>query len=125
MFGTLSFGIKALPEGHLADAKRCDVLCLLGDMMIPIEIKGQWHRDLWTAADRQLDLLYTTDHRAERGIYLVLWFGPDTSKPLKAPPVGMAAPHSAQALREALVGLSASTGDGRTEIIVLDITRPA
>lgn len=125
MFGTLPFGIKALPEGHLADAKRCDVLCLLGDMMIPIEIKGQWHRDLWTAADRQLDLLYTTDHRAERGIYLVLWFGPDTSKPPKAPPVGMAAPRSAQALRDALVGLSASTSDGRTEIIVLDITRPA
>jgi hypothetical protein len=28
-------------------------------------------------------------------------------------------------LRDALVGLSASTGDGRTEIVVLDITRPA
>lgn len=125
MFGALPFGIKALPEGHLADAKRCDILCLLGDMMIPIEIKGQWHRDLWTAADRQLDLLYTTDHRAERGIYLVLWFGPGTTKSLKIPPEGVAAPHSADALRDALVGLSASTGDGRTEILVLDLTRPA
>ena len=125
MFGTLPFGIKALPEGQLADAKRCDILCLLGDMMIPIEIKGQWHPDLWTAADRQLDLLYTNDHRAERGIYLVLWFGPGTTKRLKAPPDGVASQNNADALRDAMVGLSASTGDGRTEILVLDITRPA
>jgi hypothetical protein len=125
MFGSLPFGIKALPEGHLADAKRCDILCLLGDMMIPIEIKGQWHRDLWTAADRQLDLLYTNDHRAERGIYLVLWFGPGTTKPLKAPPDGVTSPHNADDLRDAMVSLSASTGDGRTKILVLDITRPA
>lgn len=125
MFGTLPFGIKALPEGHLADAKRCDILCLLGDMMIPIEIKGQWHRDLWTAADRQLDLLYTNDHRAERGIYLVLWFGAGSTKPLKPPPDGAAPPLDAVALRDALARVSASTGDGRTEILVLDITRPA
>lgn len=125
MFGTLPFGIKALPEGHLADAKRCDILCLLDDMMIPIEIKGQWNRDLWTAADRQLDLLYTNDHRAERGIYLVLWFGLGTTKPPKPPPDGVTSPHNADALRDTLVGLSASTGDGRTEILVLDITRPA
>lgn len=125
MFGMLPFGIKAMPEGVLADSKRCDIICLLGDMMIPIEIKGQWHRDLWTAADNQLDLLYTNDHRAERGIYLVLWFGDGTIKPLKAPPKGVTLPSSIDGLRDALVGLSASTGDGRTEILVLDITRPS
>ena len=124
MFGTLPFGIKALPEGHLADAKRCDILCQLGDMMIPIEIKGQWHRDLWTAADCQLDLLYTNDYRAERGIYLVLWFGSGSTKPLKPPPDSTTLPLNAAALRDALARVSASTSDGRTEILVLDITRP-
>lgn len=124
MFGTLPFGIKALPEGHLADAKRCDILCQLGDMVIPIEIKGQWHRELWTAADRQLDLLYTNDHRAERGIYLVLWFGSYSTKPPKSPPNGVAPPLDAVALRDALARVSASTSDGRTKILVLDITRP-
>lgn len=125
MLGDLPFGIKALPEGQLADSKRCDILCMLGDMIIPIEIKGEWHRDLWTAADRQLDLLYANDHRAERGIYLVLWFGGAAAKALKAPPEGVPRPQTAGELRDALASLSVSTGDGRTEIIVLDITRPA
>jgi hypothetical protein len=125
MFGTLPFCIKAMPEAYLADAKRSDILCVLSEMVIPIEIKGQWHRDVWTAADRQLDLLYTNDHRAERGIYLVLWFGTAATKPPKAPPGDRPRPQSAEELRDALVSLSASTGDGRTEIIVLDLTRPA
>ena len=125
MFGDLPFGIKALPEGQLADSKRCDILCMLGDMVIPIEIKGQWHRDIWTAADRQLDLLYANDHRAERGIYLLLWFGRAAAKAPKAPPGGVPPPQTASELRDALASLSVSTGDGRTEIIVLDITRPA
>lgn len=125
MFGTLPFGIKAQPEAYLADAKRSDILCVLGDMVIPIEIKGQWHRDVWTAADRQLDRLYTNDHRAERGIYLVLWFGTAATKPPKTPPGEMPRPRSGAELRDALASLSTSTGDGRTEIIVLDLTRPA
>jgi len=125
MFGTLPFGIKAQPEAYLADAKRSDILCVLGDMVIPIEIKGQWHRDVWTAADRQLDRLYTNDHRAERGIYLVLWFGTAATKPPKAPPGEMPRPRSGAELRDALASLSTSTGDGRTAIIVLDLTRPA
>jgi hypothetical protein len=125
MFGDLPFEAKALPEGQLADSKRCDILCMLGDMVIPIEIKGQWHRDLWTAADRQLDLLYANDHRAGGGIYLVLWFGRAAAKAPKAPPGGVPPPQTASELRDALASLSVSTGDGRTEIIVLDFTRPA
>ncbi|NBN65949.1 NACHT domain-containing protein [Pannonibacter tanglangensis] len=125
MFGTLPFGIKALPEGHLADAKRCDIFCFLDEMMLPIEIKGQWHKALWTAADEQLDRLYVTDFRAERGIYLVLWFGPGTSKPLQRAPGAVDNPKSAAGLRDALIRSSRSAGDGRVEIIVLDLTRPA
>lgn len=38
--------------------------------------KGQWHPDLWTGADDQLNELYAQDWQAKgRGIYLVLWFG--------------------------------------------------
>ncbi|GLK50880.1 hypothetical protein GCM10017621_03880 [Maricaulis virginensis] len=125
MFGNLPFGIQASPEGHLADDKRCDIECTLPGVMVPIEVKGQWHKDLWTAADRQLDLLYTNDWRAERGIYLVLWFGLTAAKKLKQPPSGVDTPVTAEQLQTALAEQSATTREGRTEIFVLDITRPA
>jgi len=125
MFGELPFGIQASPEGHLADDKRCDIECTLPGIMVPIELKGQWHKDLWTSADRQLDLLYTNDWRAERGIYVVLWFGHDASKKPCRPPAGIDPPMSAEALRKALAAQSATTREGRTEIVVLDLTRPA
>lgn len=124
MFGELPFGILASAEGHLADDKRCDIECTLSKIMVPIELKGQWHKDLWTAADRQLDLLYTNDWRAERGIYVVLWFGHDSSKKPRKPPSGISPPKTAEGLREALVAQSATTREGRTEIVVLDLTRP-
>lgn len=125
MFGELPFGIQASPEGHLADDKRCDIECILPGIMVPIELKGQWHSELWTAADRQLDLLYTNDWRAERGIYVVLWFGLDTDKKPRNPPAGVPHPTSADELRQALATQSVSVRDGRTAIVVLDVTRPS
>ena len=124
MFGSLPFGIHAAPEGHVADDKRCDIICTLGKLMVPIEVKGQWHKDLWTAADQQLDRLYTNDWRAGHGIYVVLWFGPTPSNRLHKPPKGIELPATADALRKALVDQSATTRSRRTEIVILDITRP-
>ncbi|KQY75341.1 NACHT domain-containing NTPase [Brevundimonas sp. Root1423] len=125
MMRPLPFGIEAIPEAHLADDKRCDVFFQLGDLGVPVEIKGQWHRELWVSADAQLDRLYVNDWRAEAGIYLVLWFGEGTSKPLQAPPAGEPKPTSPQALRDALVGGSAMAGTGRVAVVVLDFERPA
>jgi hypothetical protein len=120
----LPFEIQALPEGHIADDKRCDIICLLGNLMVPIEVKGQWHPELWTAADKQLDRLYVNDWRAERGIYLALWFGPGTTKPLRAPPGGIESPTTADELRLALHASSVTAQAERLEIFVLDLTRP-
>ncbi|WP_433950595.1 NACHT domain-containing protein [Brevundimonas bullata] len=125
MIRPLPFGIEAIPEAHLADDKRCDIFCQLGDLGVPIEIKGQWHRDLWVSADAQLDRLYVNDWRAEAGIYLVFWFGEGTSKPLQAPPAGVPRPTTAEALRDALTAGSAMAGTGRVEVVVLDLERPA
>ena len=119
------FGIQAAPEGHLADDKRCDIAFTLGDLFVPIEIKGQWHADLWTAADRQLDRLYTNDWRAERGIYLVIWFGRASAKPPTSTPRGVAPPQTAEELGDALRLRSKTVRQGRTDIVVLDLTRPA
>lgn len=123
MLRPLPFDIAAAPEGHLADDKRCDIICTLGDAMVPIEIKGQWHPELWSAADRQLDRLYMNDWRADRGIYLVLWFGCDVNKKPTRPPAGTLAPRTASDLQDALCAHSTTTREGRTEVVVLDLTR--
>jgi hypothetical protein len=69
------YNIRAHTEGTMPDNKRCDLLITHGQMDVPIEIKGQWHSEIWTAAEEQLQN-YTNEYRAKgRGIYLVLWFG--------------------------------------------------
>lgn len=124
MMRPMPFGIHADPEGHLADDKRADIVCRLDDLMVPIEIKGQWHGDLWTSADRQLDRLYVNDWRAEAGIYVVLWFGKGTTKPLKRSPGRAADPDTPEDLRQALEAGSAVTQTGRVKVVVLDFERP-
>ncbi len=69
-------------EHQLKDAKRCDFTCskAIGGKrkLLVIEVKGQWHSELYTAASKQLYDRYAIHPNAEQqGIYLVLWFGPD------------------------------------------------
>lgn len=122
MIRPLPFGIQASPEGHLAGDKRCDILFQLGDMAVPLELKGQWHRDVWLAADLQLDRLYSTDWRADGGIYVVIWFGPGSPKPPTKPPTGVEPPRTAEEMREGLIRLSASARDSLTDVVVLDLS---
>ena len=52
----------------------------------------QWHDDVWTAAKRQLDQLYSVEHKADsRGICIVLWFEDEvpSNKKLIKPPAGV------------------------------------
>ncbi len=64
-------GVEMRPESHMADEKRVDIECSASaSVMVPVEIKGQWHKEIWNAADTQLDKLYSADWRADRrGIY--------------------------------------------------------
>ncbi len=114
------------PETHVARDKEVDITCSVGTLRMPIEIKGQWHRDLWHAADTQLDALYTQDWRAEDcGIYLVLWFGAQgqKNKKLKSPGRGVRRPGTPNRLREMLASTSRAAVDGRISVFVLDLTR--
>lgn len=52
--------------------KRADIIVSLPQIKIPIEIKRDYHRDVWTALNGQLDKLYTKNpDAAGHGIYLV------------------------------------------------------
>lgn len=116
-------GVEFRPESHLGDDKRVDIECSVGaGLMLPIEVKGQWHLKLWDAADVQLDHLYVNDRRAERGIYLILWFGADTTRMPTGQ--GAARPATPDDLRAMLSAQSRAVRDGRVAIYVLDLTRP-
>lgn len=124
MLGLRPEGIDLTPEGHMANDKRADISATLNGMRVPIEIKGQWHKDLWHAADTQLDRLYASDYAAEkRGIYLVFWFGAEVpgNKAAIAPGPGRRRPKSAEALRADLISNSRAASEGRVEVVVLNI----
>ncbi|ATQ77742.1 hypothetical protein CR152_26990 [Massilia violaceinigra] len=119
-------GITYDLETHVYEEKKVDITCSAGQLRLPVEVKGQWHRDLWNAADQQLDRLYTPDWRAAgRGIYLVLWFGPHVAenKRLRTAGRGVALPQTAADLRSMLSANSAAIRDGRVVAVVMDIER--
>ena len=75
-------GVKAWPEGRYADDRRADLRLTYGDLAVPVEIKKNAHRQVWSAAWRQLAPKYATDPAsAGYAIYLVLWFGAELSPP--------------------------------------------
>ncbi len=124
MLRAVDNSLEYFPETHVADDKRVDIVVRANKALIlPIEVKGQWHAELWTAADKQLDHLYVNDWRAERGIYLVLWFGESVS--LSSPPDGNPKSATAVELRKTLHATSKAVMSGRVDIVVLDLTRPS
>lgn len=127
MLGVRPESISLSPEGHLADDNRADVMAEIGALRLPIEIKGQWHSDVWHAADTQLDRLYASDYGADRrGIYLVFWFGqgvPENKAP-RSSARGKRRPSSPAELRSGLVESSHAARSGRVHVVVLNLERP-
>jgi hypothetical protein len=129
LLGLLRQGSQVItfdPEAHVAADKEVDIACSVGRLRMPIEVKGQWHSELWVGADKQLDSLYTCDWRAEgHGIYLVLWFGDQKAqnKRLRSPSKGTKSPKTADELREMLTAGSRSAREGRVDVVVLDLVR--
>jgi hypothetical protein len=121
-----SSGVSYDPETHVASDKEVDIACSVGTLRLPIEIKGQWHRQLWDGADRQLDRLYTPDWRAGgHGIYLVLWYGEDVSpnRRLSSRGASNRRPNTPQKLKQTLMEGSRAAQEGRVAIFILDLVR--
>lgn len=123
----LPFNIQIPPEVAMPQGNRSDGAFSFGDISVPLECKGQWHKDVWNAAATQLDRFYSIEHKAaKKGIYVVFWFGADAppGKRLKLPPHGAPKPDSALDMQLALQALLPIERRADIAIVVLDLTRP-
>jgi hypothetical protein len=121
--GQIPRSVAALPETRMPDAKRSDIALIYNGMGLPIEIKGQWHREGWSAPSEQLIDLYTKDYRANgRGIYLVFWCGRVPRKNVVAHPDGKPAPKTANELQQMLFERLAPSHRSRVSMVVLDVS---
>lgn len=70
-------GVDISTETRSAEEKRIDIKAkCLGDNFIPIEVKLQKNRELWTAPKEQLYDRYMSDIKCSGfGLYLVFWHG--------------------------------------------------
>lgn len=120
----LPTGVNAEPEGHYAEDKRADIRVKYDSRAIPIEIKKNCHRQLWSAIETQLIAKYTRDPRASGfGIYLVLWFGAEHTRAV--PPCRRhSKPSNPAELKRCLE--EALTDDQRRmiSVVVVDVSRP-
>jgi len=124
--GKLPYGIQYSPETAAPQGKRSDVAFTYNDVSIPLEAKGQWHKDVWESASAQLDKLYAIDHKAfSKGIFVVFWFGAGqkAGKRLKLPPEGIAKPESAEEMQKSLESLLPSSRRSDIAIVVLDLIK--
>ena len=63
--GQLPDSVRLEPEAHMPKGKRADFVLTRNAIKLPVEIKGQWHRDVWDAAMDQLAAKYAVDWQAE------------------------------------------------------------
>ena len=118
---SLSRQVSVDPETRYASETRADIGVGCCNFKVPIEVKKNSHRDLWSALRRQLMARYTTDQAtAGYGIYLVLWFGPDATKP---PPDGIR-PRTPEELRKRLLQDLTPDEARKISVIVMDVTKP-
>jgi hypothetical protein len=119
---TMKNGIVLLPEDQMPLGTRADIGVRYKDLLVPIEAKGQWHRDLWTAPQNQLDLNYSSDFRASRrGVYLVFWFG--DQKVIQPSPDTDLLPSTPIQLKEMLEARIAPGRRDDLRVFVLDLAR--
>lgn len=123
--GDLPFGIQMPPEVAMPQGNRSDAAFVYGQIAVPFEAKGQWHKEVWSAASTQLDKLYCSDYKSgTKGIYVVFWFGREvTQKKPKTPPKGTKMPTTALEMQAALVTLIPIERRDDIAVVVLDLTR--
>ena len=117
--GLLPRGVVAEPEGEYANDRRADIRVVSGDFNVPIEVKKERNRKLWSSLNNQLIARYASDPATGgHGIYLVFWFGGEY---MPSPPQGPA-PVGPVELRERLEAQLSPADEHRISVCVVDVS---
>jgi hypothetical protein len=120
---TIDQKIAIEPEGHMAADKRADIVALVPGMKLVIELKRDYHAEVWVAIQEQLERFYTRDPEAQGyGIYVVLWFGTKRTSPIRIPPSPYKRPESASEMQGILQSLIPHGKRHRIVVVVLDVS---
>lgn len=118
------YDIQVDLEAHQAKNKRADLKLSFTDngknFHLPIEIKRDYHKDLWRTIHEQLIPLYTIAPETEgRGLFLVLWFNHNK---LPTHPQGLKPPTSPEQLATMLKETMTPQEQKLIEVFVLDVS---
>lgn len=111
------------PEGHMAADKRADIVALVPGMKLVVELKRDYHSEVWVAIEEQLERFYTRDPEAQGyGIYVVLWFGAKRTSKVPLPPAPYKRPESANEMQGILQALIPDGKRHKIGVVVLDVS---
>ncbi|ENY2725543.1 hypothetical protein ACFW38_000833 [Salmonella enterica] len=117
-------GISITPEHQLKDQNRSDFPAskLIGGKrrLLVTEVKGQWHRELYSTASAQLYDHYSIHLDAEQqGIFLIIWFGEsETVAGRKLHGI-----KTAQEVKNSIEAMLPADLRGLVDVFVLDVSR--
>lgn len=118
--------VIVLREAQHVSGRRSDILLAYGEFRVPVEVKKDSSRDLWSAANDQLAAKYARSLAADgHGIYVVLWFGGAAkvrSDGTRSRPAS--AGELQQRLEAEIAGQLAPEQASKIAIRVVDVTKP-
>jgi hypothetical protein len=119
----LPLGVTVEPEGHMARDRRADISVAMPGRKTLFELKRDYHPDVWTALEGQLDRFYTIDPEAKGfGVYGIFWFGAGRPAPIPAPPRGVPRPKSPEEMEQMLRELLPDEKQSRLAVVVIDVS---
>lgn len=122
LLSLMPLGINAQPEGQYKNDKRADIRVFYEGLNVPIEIKNNYHRELWTALHDKLIGQYAKDPGANgHGIYLAFWFGPEWTEVTS--PKGER-PKTAAELQRSLSDTLSRAEARKISVLVIDVSKP-
>lgn len=117
-----ALGINAEPEGNYADQKRADIKVIYKALQMPVEIKRDSHKDLWTAIQGQLIAKYSRERSSDgHGVYIVFWFN---KMPMPAAGDGGNTPKTPQELQARLSATIPKALAHKIAVLVIDCSLP-
>jgi hypothetical protein len=119
----LTKNIIVEPEAHMLNDKRADIAAMFGQWKVPVELKRDYHAEVWNAAETQLQRLYTIDSYSHGyGIYVVFWYGDKRTSSVRANPTTGEIPKSAKCLEYELQDRLLPESQTHITVIVFDVS---